>query len=259
MNKIERNTPELWISKLPQKQWDQHKYDHGHALIHAAPKLTGATNLAAQACARIGTGLVTVATGEAVEDIYRCILPPHVLVRTEHNFETKSISAKLYGPGGLSALPDYHSRVPVVLDADALSALPGRLAPHYILTPHHGEFDRAFPDIEGNRTERAKKAANTLNCIIVLKGPETLIVSPNGHSITSNHASPWLATVGSGDVLAGMIAGLAAQNMHPFDACCAAVWIHGECALHFGRYLVASDLPDLIPSIMNKLLDDDLP
>ncbi|MEO0810756.1 MAG: NAD(P)H-hydrate dehydratase, partial [Pseudomonadota bacterium] len=84
-------------------------------------------------------------------------------------------------------------------------------------------------------------------------------VSPNGHSITSNHASPWLATAGSGDVLAGMIAGLAAQNMHPFDACCAAVWIHGECALHFGRYLVASDLPDLIPSIMNKLLDDDLP
>jgi NAD(P)H-hydrate repair Nnr-like enzyme with NAD(P)H-hydrate dehydratase domain len=254
MNDIIENAPKFWLETLPKKQPNQHKYDHGHALIYAAPELMGATTLAAQTCARIGTGLVTVLAPQDKADTYRCILPPHILVRTDPTFDDKRVTAKLYGSGGLSVEPDFNTSLPVVLDADALSVLPKRLAPNYILTPHQGEFDRAFPDIEGDRMQRVQIASKRLNCVIVLKGFETLIVSPDGRTVKNTHASPWLATAGSGDVLAGMITGLAAQKINLFDACCAAVWIHGECALQFGYYLVASDLPDLVPVVIKRIL-----
>lgn len=256
MNDNIENSPDLWASKLPRKTAHQHKYDHGHALIYAAPELTGATHLAAQACARMGAGLVTVITPQEKADLYRCILPPHILIRDHPAFRDDRVTAKLYGPGGLSIKPDYQAQMPVVLDADALAELPARLAPHYILTPHQGEFDRAFPDIEGDRTFRVQEAAKRLNCVIVLKGAETLVAAPDGQVVKNVYASPWLATAGSGDVLAGMITGLVAQDMSPFDTCCAAVWIHGECARRFGPYLVAADLSALIPDVLSKITEE---
>ena len=255
MGEIFENMPDVWLKNLPQKSGDQHKYDYGHAFIYAAPKLTGATNLAAQACARIGTGLVTVIAPAKREDLYRCILPPHILVCDSQSYDETHVTAKLYGSGGLSVKPDFKTNVATVLDADALQDLPNKLSPNFVLSPHQGEFDRAFSDIDGDRVARVKKVSKAMNCVIVLKGAETIIADPDRRVMVNKHASPWLATAGSGDVLAGMITGLLAQKMPVFDACCAAVWIHGECALHFGSHLVASDLPDLIPLVLRHLLD----
>lgn len=258
MAKSTKNSPDLWKNLLPHKEAKQHKYDHGHALIYGAPTLTGATHLAATACARIGTGLVTVLAPLNKADLYRAILPPHILVRDDIAWHDKRVTAKLYGPGGLSVKPDFLSAIPTVLDADALSDLPEKFSPQFVITPHQGEFDRAFPAVTGSRIERAQKTARALNCHLILKGSETIIAGPDGKTVTNTHASPWLATAGSGDVLAGMITGLLAQKMPVFEACCAAVWVHGDCALELGSYLVAEDLEKLIPRVLNKVLDNNI-
>lgn len=245
------NTPDLWQEILPAKTDKSHKYTCGHALIYAAPELTGATRLAASACARIGTGLVSVLSPKECADIYRISLPAHILVRDQLDWFDARVTARLYGPGGLSTQPDFNSQTPVILDADALSpALPDKLSPHYILTPHEGEFERIFPDLEGVPAERAQKAAQKINAHIILKGVETIIASPNGDLVKNNHASPHLATAGTGDVLAGIVTGLIAQNTPVFEACCAGVWMHGECAKQFGAGLVSSDLIDMLPQVL---------
>lgn len=254
---MQTNSPDLWRDKLPVKTADQHKYDHGHAVIYGAPQLSGATNLAAAACARIGAGLVSVIATEDTHDLYRTILPPHILVRaaTAIRRDDPRITALLYGPGGLNVQPDYtHPHARIILDADALYTLPATLSPACILTPHQGEFDKAFPTLKGPREHRIQAAAEKMNCYIVLKGSETLIAGPDGHMAVNTHASPWLATAGSGDVLAGLITGLSAQNMPPFEACCAAVWIHGDCALRAGNHMVASDLQAYIPAALKALI-----
>ena len=253
------NTPSLWQNSLPLKCGDRHKYDYGHALIYGAPHLTGASTLAASACARIGAGLTTLISPQETVTLYRTIMPAHIMVRTAKQIKRNDprITARLYGPGGLSAAPDYSiADSTVILDADALNNLPARLSPNYILTPHQGEFDRAFPTLEGNRTERAIKAATTMNCLIALKGATTLIVAPDNPPIENTHATPWLATAGSGDVLAGIITGLIAQNMPAREACAAAAWIHGECAHHCGNHLVASDLANAIPHVMKQFIKE---
>lgn len=256
MDKLIKNTPEIWIDLLPNKKTEQHKYNHGHAFVYGAASLTGATHLAASACARIGTGLVTVMAPENKGDMYRTFLPPHILVQDPLCDDTKKATAKLYGPGDLTVQPDYLSTtIPTVLDAAALHNLPEILSPNFVLTPHQGEFDKVFPNITGSKTKKAQNMAQILNCFIVLKGTETIIAGPQGQISVNTHASSWLATAGSGDVLAGMITGLLAQKMPVFEACCAAVWIHGDCALRFGNYLVASDLPNLIPDSLNDVLN----
>ncbi len=249
---IHENNPNLWRDSLPRAQTEQHKYMRGHAVIYGAPALTGATRLAAESCARMGAGLVTVLASAKIANIYRETLKPHILVRDDLGWDDDRVTAKLYGSGGMSRAVDYTDTRPTVLDADALNDLPA-LGGHFILTPHEGEFARIFPDIEGSREERAEAAAKRSGAIIVLKGPETIIAAPNGDIVLNTHASPALATAGTGDVLAGMITGLLAQGMRPFDAACAAVWMHGEAALKFGVGLVASDLPDMIPEIVQNL------
>ncbi|MCB9983117.1 MAG: NAD(P)H-hydrate dehydratase [Rhodospirillales bacterium] len=188
----------------------------------------------------------------------------HILVYDQGE-QAERVSARLYGPGGLSVKPDYESDVPTVLDADALNDLPPHLNPppqggegwerdvFYVLTPHEGEFARAFPDLTGAKLEKARAAAAQIGAVIVLKGADTVIAHPDGRAVINTHASPYLATAGSGDVLAGMIAGLMAQGMPPFEASCAAVWMHGDAALKFGAGLVASDLIDMIPEILRSL------
>ena len=255
---MQDNSPALWLSLLPDKSndahhYDPHKYNYGHAVITSAPVLTGATRLAAAAAARIGAGLVTVLTDQDNASIFRTALPAHIMVRDDLNWHDARITAKLYGSGGLSAPPVFDANFPVVLDADALIGLPAKLYPHYILTPHEGEFERAFPDLRGGRVDRAMQAAAKINAHIVLKGPATVIAAPDGRCVVNHHASGDLATAGTGDVLAGMITGLAAQNMPLFEACCAAVWIHGDGGLRIGPGLVASDLPDVIPHVLKAL------
>ena len=248
------NTPELWRDKLPQKEPHGHKYDSGHALIYGAPELTGATRLAATACARIGAGLVTVLANKDIANVYRASLPACILVRDDLNFMDEKITAKIFGPGGLPIKPDFKGDLPTVLDADALYDLPQKLSPNYVLTPHAGEFARAFTDIKGSRIECAQAAAEQIQAHIVLKGAETIIAAPGGDVVINKNASPYLATAGTGDVLAGMIGGLLAQKMDPLHAACAAVWLHGECAKQAGKGLIADDLVIKIPSIMKMSL-----
>lgn len=252
---MNKNIPENWQHLIPIKTKDSYKYVHGHALIYGAPKMTGATNLAASACARMGAGLVSVLANKKISDIYRTILPAHIIIQNDLKWFDKRVTARLYGSGGLPVKPDFNSDIPTVLDADALKKLPLILKPNYVLTPHQGEFEKTFPYIKGIEVERSLEAARQINAYVVLKGAKTVIAAPDGRYAINESDAPYLATAGTGDVLAGMITGLIAQKMPIFEACCAAVWIHSKCAHHFGMGLVSTDLVDIIPIILQKLVE----
>ena len=268
------NHPDLWRELFPHRKPDDHKYKHGHAVIIGAAKMTGATRLAAEACARIGAGLTTVIAPEGAGEIYRRTLAAHIIVEDRKNglaghLAEERRNAVLIGPGAgredaaalqkdvLEALGVGKS---IVLDADALTVFENGREKFYkelnkncILTPHEGEFVRLFPALKGSKPERAQEAADLTGAVVLLKGHDTVIAAPGREPVVNTNAPPWLATAGSGDVLAGMITGLAAQGMAPFDAACAAVWIHGEAASQFGEGLVASDLLDKISSVLREI------
>lgn len=252
------NTPDLWLSELPRPAADGHKYVRGHAQIIGSSELTGATRLAAAACARMGAGLVTV-IGGTKSDIYRASLPAHIMVREKSLKDQSHITASLIGPGGDPAKADIHRHRPtrhgLVLDAAEIGAGRFHLDDYCVVTPHEGEFAAAFPGINGTPAERAIAASAKTGAIVVLKGPVTYIAAPDGKIVMNNNTTPYLATAGTGDVLAGMITGLIAQGMMPFESACAAVWIHGEAGRYIGPGLVASDLPELIPAILARLIN----
>jgi NAD(P)H-hydrate epimerase len=266
------NDPRLWLDEFPWARLEQHKYDRGHALISGGPQMTGAARLAAQAARRIGTGMVSVAVPNDNAVVYKVALVG-AIVRPVRNTaayaelaEEPRVSACLLGPGNgvvgstrehvLAAL---RTEKPVVLDADALTVfadspdlLFSSIRGPCLLTPHDGEFSRLFA-LDGDKPSRARAAAERSGAVILLKGADTVIAAPDGRVVINENAPPELASGGTGDVLAGFSVGLMAQGMDPFTAACAATWLHGAAAQLVGPGLIAEDLPENLPKVLQRL------
>jgi ADP-dependent NAD(P)H-hydrate dehydratase / NAD(P)H-hydrate epimerase len=272
------NRPLLWHDTFPDYLADGHKYDRGHSLVISGPAhRTGAARMAARAALRMGAGLVTVASPTAAvaanaAHLTAIMIEPfsgptgllNILADARKN-------AVLIGPGcGVGAETRVlveaclDSTAAAVLDADALTSFEGtrdslyaRLRPGDVLTPHAGEFRRLFPDAADrhSKLDAARAAAERAGAIVVYKGPDTIVASPEGFAAINDNAPPWLATAGSGDVLAGMITGLLSQGMPAWHAACAAVWLHGACGELLGRGLIAEDLPEALPDALAALAD----
>jgi ADP-dependent NAD(P)H-hydrate dehydratase / NAD(P)H-hydrate epimerase len=266
------NDPSLWAKALPLLHGDANKYSRGHALLFGGYPTTGAARLAARAAARSGAGLTTIAVPTAGFAIYAAALTSIMVRAIERDADVDSLLADqrfralLIGPG--AGVSDGTRRIvrklldtgrPVVLDADAMTVFADAPKELFacirgpcVLTPHEGEFKRLF-GASGDKLSRARQAARDSGAIIVLKGSDTVIAAPDGRAIINANAPPWLATGGSGDVLAGMIHGLLTQGMAAFEAAAAAVWMHGAAAAEFGVGLLAEDLPDLLPRVLARL------
>ena len=261
------NGPELW--SLPFPGPESHKYTRGHAAIWGGAETTGAARLAAQGAMRAGAGLVTVSAPEEAWTVYAASLPGALVARRSGPGDFRRLledarkNAVLVGPGAglgaetVAAVEAGCARSgAVVLDADALTAMAGRLPEGRgdagLLTPHDGEFARLFA-FDGDRLSRARAAAAASGWTVLLKGADSVIAAPDGRAAISANAPPWLATAGSGDVLAGMAVGLMAQGMAAFEAAAAATWLHGEAAAAFGPGLIAEDLPDMLPAVLGRM------
>jgi hydroxyethylthiazole kinase-like uncharacterized protein yjeF len=249
------NTPGLW--RLPVLGAEDHKYTRGHVTILGGPAMTGAARLAAAAARRAGAGLVTIAALGA-GDVYRTG-DPGVLVTEAPIAELLGDARRgvwLCGPGlGPDAGAALAALLPagrqVVVDADALTACTGapeRLRGATVLTPHAGEFARVFGAVGPDRLAAVRAAARLTRAVVVLKGADTVIACPDGRAAINDNAPPWLATAGSGDVLSGIVAALLGQGLAPFEAGCAAVWLHAAAAQVAGAGLIAEDLPACLPS-----------
>ncbi len=151
----------------------------------------------------------------------------------------------------------------LVIDADAITVfrddpeeLFSVLDRDDVLTPHPGEFERLFPRLLARSPERisaARAAAEAAGAVVLLKGPDTVVAAPDGRAAVNLASAPFLATAGSGDVLAGFIGGLVSQGMDSFKAACAAAWIHAEAAELHGPGLNSEDLPGLAPTVLRRL------
>jgi hydroxyethylthiazole kinase-like uncharacterized protein yjeF len=148
-----------------------------------------------------------------------------------------------------------------VLDADALTLIAEtgldslHRAPRTpILTPHAGEFAKLFPDLSGSKVEQARAAASAARSVIVHKGPDTVVAAPDGRAAIARPAPAWLASAGTGDVLAGVIGASRASGLDAFEAACAGVWLHGRAAELAGPGLIADDLLDHLASALAECL-----
>jgi NAD(P)H-hydrate epimerase len=227
--------------------------------------------MAAVAALRVGAGLVTVACPPAALIAHAAQLNAVMTVAFDDLADVISDRRKnavLVGPGnGVGAHTAAHAiqvleaKRACVLDADALTSFAedtGRLFQAVdgpcVLTPHDGEFGRVFPDLrDENKLDRARKAAARSGAVVVLKGPDTVIAAPDGRAAINGNAPPTLATAGSGDVLAGLVTGLLAQQMPAFEAACAATWLHGRAAALFGPGLIAEDIAETLPRALREL------
>jgi hydroxyethylthiazole kinase-like uncharacterized protein yjeF len=268
------NGPDLWLSHFPWPTPDTHKHVRGRlSVVGGGPWSTGAARLAARGALRIGAGFVTLLSPRDAAAVYAAHLEAVVLrVVDEPDHLAQLVGdqdAVVIGPGagveeGTSAkvLAAARTGAALVLDADALTvfrhdpdALFATLDRDDLLTPHEGEFERLFPGLLGTRGRAgaAQEAALRAGAVVLLKGSRTLVAAPDGRLAENAPASPWLATAGSGDVLAGFAGGLMAQGMDSWEAACAAAWIHAACAEAFGPGLIAEDLPDLAPAVLRRL------
>ena len=266
-----------------------HKYGHGHVLVlSGGPGRTGAARLAARAALRVGAGLVTLGVPPAAQSEAAAQLTAVMLCRVPDAaafaevLEDARINALCLGPAlGLGAAQAelvrvaLRSRRMTVLDADALSLIAGdpgladMLHADCVLTPHAGEFARLFPDLAErlaapadlgpafSRIDAVRAAAARCGAVVLLKGPDTIIADPEGgtalHAAAYDRAAPWLATAGSGDVLAGTLAGLLARGLDVTDAAGTAAWLHAEAAQRFGPGLIAEDIAEVYPAVFRDL------
>jgi len=271
------NSPELWKKYFPWKKTFSHKYSRGRVVVYGGQKeFTGATILSAHAALRTGTGSVKIICSKNTLQIYS-IKFPSVLKKEINNIyqlkdflKKEKITSFLIGPGAGSTKKIKEvtklllKKVKyVVLDADALTCFRGDLKSLYslldknkIITPHIGEFHKIFPNIKKNlnNIDKALIASKLIKSNIILKGPNTVIVSYDKKIVINDHASPELAVIGSGDVLSGLVVSLMGQKkMDPFLAGCAATWLHGDIAKNYEKGLIAEDIVKEIPAALKRL------
>jgi NAD(P)H-hydrate epimerase len=267
------NSPALWAEALNWPQPDGNKYDRGHAVVLGGPMAaTGAARLSARSALRAGAGLVSIACDPSALMVYSVACEAVMTKRVKDAeafaelISDPRITGVLIGPAAgvtdrtrAMVLAALQAGKPCVLDADALSVFEGApdtlfeaITAPTILTPHEGEFARLFGKVTYREAD-AVAAARKSGAVVVLKGRDTVIAAPDGRVAINRNASEWLATAGSGDVLAGLCVSLLAQGMTAFDAACAACWMHAEAAYLFGPGLIAEDLPDQLPRVWQGL------
>jgi hydroxyethylthiazole kinase-like uncharacterized protein yjeF len=280
------NIPQFWRNAFPVPGIDGHKYARGHAVVVSGDlAATGAARMAARGALRAGAGLVTVASPRDALAVNAAALtavmvrPVDTAIEFAELWTDKRLNTCVIGPGAgvgdrtrdfvVTALTAKRN---LVLDADALTsfadapdhlfeAIKASHDPQVVLTPHEGEFPRLFSDISNkhpgrSKFERVRAAAERSGAVVLLKGPDTVVASPDGRAIIASNAPPWLATAGAGDVLAGMIAAMLAQGVAALEAASIAVWMHGEAAREAGPGLIAEDLPEVLPALFRHLYDE---
>lgn len=242
---------------LPTRAWNAHKGSFGHVAIRAGSLgMSGAAVLAALGALRVGAGLVTVLCEPEVRAEIAAQVP-EAMVRAWHGSVPQEADVLLVGPGGIHQVPDWDG--PLVVDASALKEGEGRRwmdRPGTAITPHPGEFARLFrltrPLLMDERLAQARQVAASRPGVLLLKGAQSVIaggaredlwINPTGH--------PGMATGGSGDLLAGMVAGFRAQGLPMREAVAAAAWFHGAAADRLpGAGLLPSDLAGLLPELL---------
>ena len=265
---LAENTPAQWYAAIPSAGAETHKYKRGHLIVFSGgPNATGAARMSAMAGLKAGAGLVTIASPPDALGVNAGLLTAIMLHAVEDEASLRAwladrrLSTFVLGPGFGSgekarqfclALADRH----LVLDADGITAFrddPQQLFDAFaegptrlVLTPHEGEFGRLFPDIAADKAlskvDKARAAAARAHAAIIYKGADSVIAAPDGRALINANAPPWLATAGSGDVLAGIVGGLMAQGAPAFEAAAAGVWLHGLAGQHAGKGLTAEDL-----------------
>lgn len=264
---VVENHPALWRDAFSKRDEDTHKFKRGHLTVFSGPShATGAARMAAMAGFRAGAGIVTIAAPHEAIPVLSTTLTAIMVsaMDTEEQLlawrDDKRHGTYVLGPGfgdfekarGFVSLLKGKA---LVLDADGITAFrdrPQQLfdlfvsdAPR-ILTPHEGEFGRLFPAIAADanlsKVEKTQAAAALSNAVIVYKGADTVIAAPDGRAAVNTNSPSYLATAGSGDVLAGIAGGFLAQQVPAFEAAAAAVWLHGEIARELGSGMTAEDL-----------------
>jgi NAD(P)H-hydrate epimerase len=249
-------------TRLLHRSPNSHKGDFGHVFIlGGCARFSGAACLCAEAALRAGSGLVTLGIPRSLNNPVIKIKPEEVMTlplaeTPEHTIDTKAFKdicafshdcqAVVIGPGlGRNASTQNLIRhlilsltVQTIIDADGLFALAGHMSilkrmhkGNPILTPHEGEMARltgmSVGEVHKKRKMVAKKIASDYNSTVVLKGYRTIIADCLGKSYANTTGNPGMATAGSGDVLAGIIAAFVGQGLAPFDAAKYGVWLHG--------------------------------
>ncbi|SCW48189.1 yjeF C-terminal region, hydroxyethylthiazole kinase-related/yjeF N-terminal region [Sphingobium faniae] len=245
---------------------DAHKYSRGLVAVMGGA-MAGASLLASHAAARSGAGMVRrIAADTGIAGLDAIVTSPaKTAAAVEQALHDGRLAAVLAGPG-LGRDEDARERLnivlksghPLVLDADALNILAEAGVDHLpagaVLTPHEAEFARLFGDLPGSKIDRALDAARRSRCVVIHKGPDTVIAAPDGRVAVASHGSSWLSTAGTGDVLAGLVAGRLAVTRDGYQAACEAVWLHGEAARRAGVAFVADDLIERLPGAIARRL-----
>ena len=286
------NLPAIWHKYIPLPGTTSHKYQRGSVLVLSNRlEYSGASRLAAKAALRAGAGLVTVATPVDAMTAHAASSDAIMLRRCDtlqdftHLIADTRRNALVIGPGlaveGEDAdttrsqvLLGIGAKRALVLDASALTVFAGRgqelvdmvAQSHYrigyepIVTPHEGEFAHLSRGLKGfepheSKCERARSLSRLLGCVVVYKGADTVIASPDGRAAINANGTSWLSTAGSGDVLSGLVAALCAGGMPSFEAACMAVWCHAQAGQNLGSYFTADDLPHAISQVLRELLE----